>query len=116
MQGFPVHLRALCGTHADFANVAIFDSHALFTDMFNNPALYLNGTAPPNVMGSINECVFELNGGPVGGAGPPPVPGPERDSFLWFDELHPSEQADRIVAREMANALKGNTRWATWIS
>ncbi|EJD35181.1 GDSL lipase/acylhydrolase [Auricularia subglabra TFB-10046 SS5] len=98
------------------ARIALFDSHALFTDMYTNPALYLNGTAPLNVTGSIAGCPFELNGGPVGGACPPIVEAAERDSFLWFDELHPSEQANRIVAREMAGALRGNTRWATWIS
>ncbi|EJD37643.1 GDSL lipase/acylhydrolase [Auricularia subglabra TFB-10046 SS5] len=108
-------LRALAPTLRG-ARIAYFDSHALFTDMFANPARYLNGTAPLNVTGSINGCPFELNGGPVGGACPPQVQGSDRDSFLWFDELHPSEQADRVVAREMVAALRGNTRWATWIS
>lgn len=98
------------------ARIALFDSHALFTDMFNNPARYLNGTAPLNVTSSINSCPFTAAGQPAGGACPPQVAGSARDSFLWFDELHPSEQADRIVAREIVAAMKGNTRWATWIS
>ncbi|KZV88125.1 carbohydrate esterase family 16 protein [Exidia glandulosa HHB12029] len=109
-------LQALAPSLRD-SRIALFDSHALFTDMFIHPELYLNGTAPLNVTGSINECVFELNGGPVGGACPnATTDGAVRDSFLWFDELHPSEQADRIVAREMVKAMKGNTRFATWIS
>ena len=101
---------------ATHASAALFDSHALFTDMFNNPSRYLNGTVPPNVTGSIAACEFELHGGPVGGSCPLPVLGPAQDSFLWFDELHPSQQADRVVARELASAVRGNTRWATWIS
>lgn len=86
--------------------------------MFNHPSRYLNGTAPLNVTGSINQCVFEPdNGGPVGGVCAPATgDNAIRDSFLWWDELHPSEQADRIVAREMVKAMRGNTRWATWIS
>ncbi|KZW01313.1 hypothetical protein EXIGLDRAFT_830062 [Exidia glandulosa HHB12029] len=99
------------------SHIALFDSHALFTDIFNNPSQYLNGTAPLNVTGSINQCIFELNGGPIGGTCPPPTTdGGVRDSFLWFDELHPSEQADRIVAREMVKAMKGDTKFAKWIS
>ncbi|KZV91411.1 carbohydrate esterase family 16 protein [Exidia glandulosa HHB12029] len=98
------------------ARIALFDSHGLFLDMYKHPQLYLNGSAPLNVTGAIIECVYELNGGPVGGVCPPPVLGPAQDSSLWFDELHPSQQANRIVAREIANALRGDTRWATWIS
>jgi hypothetical protein len=34
-----------------------------------------------------------------------------------FDELHPSEQADRIVAREIAQAIEGRAnQWTTWLS
>ena len=34
-----------------------------------------------------------------------------------YDELHPSEQADRIVAREVAQVIKGQkNQWTTWLS
>ena len=34
-----------------------------------------------------------------------------------YDELHPSEQADRIVARNIADGILGiPSRWFTWIS
>lgn len=34
-----------------------------------------------------------------------------------FDELHPSEQSDRIVAREIANEIIGiGSKYATWFS
>ncbi|EJD37647.1 hypothetical protein AURDEDRAFT_199612 [Auricularia subglabra TFB-10046 SS5] len=98
------------------AHLALFDSHALFKDIIQHPDQYLNGTAAPNVVSGIADCEHEPTGGPIGGRCPEPVQGTDRDSYLWYDELHPSEQADRVVAREMAKALKGNTKWATWIS
>ncbi|KAF8066944.1 GDSL lipase/esterase [Lyophyllum atratum] len=97
------------------AHIGLFDSHGLFADMFANPAMYLNGTAPLNVTGAINSCVFEI-GGTVGSC--TTVTGSAaRDSYLWFDELHPSEQADRIVAREVAKVIEGGkSTWGTWLS
>ncbi|KAL4258881.1 hypothetical protein AB1N83_010344 [Pleurotus pulmonarius] len=83
---------------------------------FDHPSLYLNGTAPLNVTGASEACVFPLDGEP----GTPVCTttlGADRDSFLWVDELHPSEQADRIVAREIAEAIRGKAnKWTTWLS
>ncbi|KAJ7723270.1 GDSL lipase/esterase [Mycena maculata] len=97
------------------SHIALFDSHALFQDMYDHPALYLNGTAPLNVTGAWDSCVY-----PLGGIGTPDCTianGTARDSFLWTDELHPSEQADRIVAREIALTLEGKgSQWTTWLS
>lgn len=36
------------------------------------------------------------------------------DSFLWYDALHPSEQADRVIAREFLEVVKGGSRWARY--
>lgn len=108
-------LQALAPTLED-AHIAYFDSHSLFEDMFDQPELYLNGTAPAfNVTGCINSCVFELD---VPNSGVcTVVNGTDRDSYLWFDELHPSEQADRIVAREIAKVFQGEeSQWTTWLS
>ncbi|KAG9020057.1 hypothetical protein FS842_007619, partial [Serendipita sp. 407] len=45
------------------------------------------------------------------------VTGTDVDSFVWYDELHPSEQTHRILAREMASVMKGKkTKWVTWLS
>lgn len=71
------------------------------TDVYNNPSAYLNGTSAPDVTGYAN-----LNG--TVNASP--------DSFLWYDELHPSEQADRIIAREFIGVVEGNSKWATYWS
>ncbi|KAF9465452.1 GDSL lipase/esterase [Collybia nuda] len=96
------------------AHIGLFDSHALFTDMFKRPSLYLNGTVPLNVTGAVNSCVFELHGSSSNCV---VISGSAKDSYLWWDELHPSEQANRIVAREMAASIQGKkTRWTTWLS
>ncbi|KAF4566047.1 hypothetical protein EYR36_011461 [Pleurotus pulmonarius] len=98
------------------AHIALFDSHSLFQDMFDHPSLYLNGTAPLNVTGASEACVFPLDGEP-GSPVCTTTLGADRDSFLWVDELHPSEQADRIVAREIAEVVRGKAnKWTTWLS
>lgn len=75
--------------------------------MYNNPSAYLNGTAPPNVTGWINQC--NLNGTVCSARNSP-------DSYLWYDELHPSEQADRNVAKEFVNVIGGDSQFAEYWS
>ena len=103
--------------------------------MYQNPSVYLNGTAPLNVTGCVQPCVYALNASTARPTSCTIVNGTARDSYLWYvwylrikmstsnvattryDELHPSEQADRIVAREMAAVIDGQgSKWATWIS
>ncbi|KAI0648790.1 hypothetical protein C8Q79DRAFT_903066 [Trametes meyenii] len=99
------------------AHIGLFDSHALFTDMINRPQMYLNGTAPLNVTGAAHACVFQENES----TGDPGVctdaVGSDRDSFLWYDELHPSEQAERQVAKLISDVIHRKTeQWITWLS
>lgn len=91
----------------DDAKIADFDVNALITDIWANPGNYLNGTAPGNVTGVILSC-------DAAGGNCREVPRGERDSYLWYDELHPSEQASRIVAREFVGVLGGKSRWASY--
>jgi hypothetical protein len=35
---------------------------------------------------------------------------------MWYDELHPSEQTDRVIAREFVDVVKGKSKWATYWS
>ncbi|EJD06124.1 GDSL lipase/acylhydrolase [Fomitiporia mediterranea MF3/22] len=99
------------------AHIGLFDSHALFSDMISNPSQYLNGTAPPNVTIPIKSCAFQLNEDVNDTGNCTIVNGTDRDSYLWYDELHPSEQADRVVARELTNAvLRKSNDWVTWFS
>jgi len=37
--------------------------------------------------------------------------------LLRYDELHPSQQSDRIVAKEITAVMKGEyNQWTTWLS
>ncbi|KAI0630546.1 GDSL lipase/esterase [Trametes polyzona] len=100
-------LKQLAPTLPD-AHIGIFDSHSLFADMYANPGNYLNGTAPLNVTGAVNTCSPD---------GCITVQGTDRDSYLWYDEMHPSEQADRIVAQQISQIILGEeNNWTTWLS
>jgi hypothetical protein len=72
------------------------------TDIYNNPSQYLNGSALLDVTGYANNVNGSNNTSP--------------DSFMWYDELHPSEQTDRVTAREFVNVVKGGSKWATYWS
>jgi phospholipase/lecithinase/hemolysin len=38
------------------------------------------------------------------------------DSYLWYDELHPSEQTQRTVAKNFMDVINGNSSYATYYS
>ncbi|KAJ5714373.1 uncharacterized protein N7483_011554 [Penicillium malachiteum] len=84
------------------SSFAIYDLHSLITDVWENPANYLNGTVPYNVTSSIHRCGSPCDSDAV------------RDSYMWYDDLHPSEQTDRVVAREFVEVVKGQSKWATY--
>ncbi|KAJ7203776.1 hypothetical protein GGX14DRAFT_551761 [Mycena pura] len=92
----------------------LFDSYGLFQDILDHPSQYLNGTAPLNTTGCIKSCVYQLNE-PITDTGVCTiVNGTDRDSYLC---LHPSEQTDRVLAKEIAQVVKGKeNRWTTWLS
>lgn len=87
------------------SHFAVMNMYGLFYDIHNNPAQYLNGSAPLNVTGYDQHC--NLTGGDCTRSNNP-------DSFLWFDELHPSEQTERVVARTFVDVVKGVSPWATY--
>ncbi|KAK7509276.1 GDSL lipase/acylhydrolase family protein [Phyllosticta citricarpa] len=82
------------------ARWALFDMYSLITDIYVNPAAYLNGTAPLNVDSYITANMTMLPS--------------DRDSYLWYDSLHPSEQTDRIIAREFVGVVRGGSKWGTY--
>lgn len=122
--------------------LASFDTYGLFMDMYNNPGAYLNGTGPANVTGSVVSCVVQPGESGADVSTCTVVEGEGlRDGYLWFafsplgfsgtekcmdilcsriyryNDLHPSQQANRVVAREITAVLKGEqNRWTTWWS
>lgn len=89
------------------AHFAVFDVEGLLGDIYSRPAVYLNGTTVPlNVTAPDNKC--NHNKVCVRGSSP--------DSYLWYDDLHPSEQAGRVVAREFIGVLGGKSKWAKYNS
>lgn len=94
------------------ASVALFDVYGLMSDIYTHPDMYLNGTEKASVQGYEHHCSEDADGEwsdcvkEFGGDSP--------DSFMWFDELHPSTQTDRVVAREFLGVLGGGSRWAKY--
>lgn len=79
--GVPFHLRL--GARWPEASFTIFDVHSLFHDIIADPESYLD--APANVTGYYHHC--NVDGEACVDSEEP------MSSFLWYDELHPSERA-----------------------
>lgn len=94
------------------ASFASFNVNQLMQDMYDSPEMYFNGTSAANVTGFENHCVQNATGdGTIcskaeGGMSP--------DSFMWYDELHPSTQTDRVIARSFLDVLNGNSTYADY--
>lgn len=86
------------------ASFAVFDVNTLITDIYNHPQNYLS--SPANVTGQYNLC-------DVTGAN---CVKQKRslDHFLWYDELHPSERTDEVIAHEFVNVVAGKSKYATY--
>ncbi|KIK59717.1 carbohydrate esterase family 16 protein [Collybiopsis luxurians FD-317 M1] len=98
------------------AHLGLFDSYSLFEDMIAHPAAYLNGTAPLNTSSCVHACHYQLNESTADMGICTIANGTDRDSFLWYDELHPSEQTDRNIAKEVAEVIEGkDNRWTRWM-
>ncbi|KIW15114.1 hypothetical protein PV08_07901 [Exophiala spinifera] len=81
------------------ARVALFDVNSLMTDMYFSPEFYFNGTAPANVTSFYTKTQEDrLN----------------PDSFMWRDDLHPSEQTHRNIAAELVRVLDGTSDYAQY--
>jgi hypothetical protein len=61
----------------------MFDSYSLFTDIYNNPRQYLNGTAPLNVTVSASACIFQVDEPETDAVNCTIAAGSDRDSYMW---------------------------------
>ncbi|KAI1841448.1 hypothetical protein JX265_001484 [Neoarthrinium moseri] len=86
------------------ASVAIFNVHQLILDIRSEPEKYLD--APANVTGFYNHCALD-GSNCITSENP-------LSSFLWYDELHPSERTDEIIGKEFAKLVSGNSSYATY--
>ena len=78
----------LIGASADTLHIALFDSHALFNAIIANPAEFLNGTAPLDVLTPISSCRYPVNAN-TSTTFPncTEVTGTDRDSHLWYTSI-----------------------------
>lgn len=65
------------------ASMAVFNVWQLISDIYDDPTAYLNGTQPANVTAPEHQCTPEA-------VCQLAFNGTSSDSFLWFDDLHPS--------------------------
>ncbi|QRV79368.1 carbohydrate esterase family 16 protein [Ceratobasidium sp. AG-Ba] len=92
------------------ARFGIFDSFRLFKDIYEKPQDYLVGPTY-NVTGVIQTCRYPPgNSTLVCEAEPYAV----RNSYMWWNELHPSERVHDIVAQNVIKALKGQGPFVQW--
>jgi len=90
------------------SSIEYFDTYHFFEDMYDNPSKFFNGTLPPNVTGHCHQCP---NATDYHFCGIGDCTVDQRDSFMWWDELHPSEQTGRNLAREMVNKILGKSQY-----
>lgn len=86
------------------ATVDLFDVNSLLSDIFHNPAAYLD--SPANTTGFYHHCNAENNS--ICTTEPNSL-----DTFLWYDELHPSNKTDTVIAREFLGVVAGNSSYGT---
>ncbi|KAH9876847.1 hypothetical protein IAQ61_002208 [Plenodomus lingam] len=102
---FRTPFAALADARYAGARFANFDVNRLLAHLYYNPAQYLNGTTPLNVQGVHRLCDAQSRNCTVSG---------DPDSFAWFDALHPSEQTNRVVAREFVRVVGGLSEYAEY--
>ncbi|RDW74437.1 SGNH/GDSL hydrolase family protein [Aspergillus mulundensis] len=85
------------------AQLAVMDMYGLVWEVYHNPNQYFD--PPANVTGYVKHC--NKTTGHCERL-------PNEHSFLWFDELHPSERTDQIVGQEFVNVVAGNSSFANY--
>ncbi|EXJ80732.1 hypothetical protein A1O3_07016 [Capronia epimyces CBS 606.96] len=80
------------------ARVALFDVWSLFHVIYFHPDNYFNGTDPADVTGCVRWSKNKAS----------------PDSFMWQDDIHPSEQTDRIIAENFVQVLNGSSKYAQY--
>ncbi|KAI9037140.1 SGNH/GDSL hydrolase family protein [Aspergillus affinis] len=87
------------------AKFAVMDTFGLLSHVYENPTDYFHGNVPANVTGFTKQC--DGNGGNC-------VLAPSPESYMWFDELHPSVRTSEIIAQEFVQVVQGKSKWAAY--
>lgn len=87
------------------ASIAIYDVHSLLTDIYYNPTAF-GLTAPAIVDHPYYLC--DTSGANCVSSSI------SADHYMWYDELHPSQQTDEAIAKEFVNVVKGDSKYATY--
>lgn len=85
------------------ASLTVFDVHSLFSELIANPTEYYESPVDP--IGYFRHC-DPATGACVDSQNDP-------DSFLWYDELHPSVRSSEILAEEFIKVVEGTSKYAT---
>ena len=104
---FSLRAAAYAKSELPGARLAILDANSVMKDIYYHPEQYLNGSAPLNVTGYNRECNMDFSTCRTYRID-------DRDSFMWYDALHPSEQTGRVLAKVWTEVVKGEKKWATF--
>ncbi|KAK3353598.1 hypothetical protein B0T25DRAFT_217399 [Lasiosphaeria hispida] len=88
------------------ATFDLFNVHGLLTDIIKKPQDYLD--APYNVTGYFHHCKATNNADCTDQTNLGP-----RSGFLWYDELHPSDKTDSIIAEHFLDVVAGKSKYGT---
>lgn len=83
------------------ATLSIFDIHSLMMDVMAKPDEYLD--APADVKAPYRVCLDTC----VDSKEP-------KSSFMWYDELHPSERMETIYAKQFIEVVRGCSKYGTY--
>ncbi|KAE8356133.1 hypothetical protein BDV28DRAFT_145477 [Aspergillus coremiiformis] len=86
------------------AGIAVMDLYGLLSDIYYNPEQWF-GQKDVNVTGFVKHCNAQ-------GEDCARLPGEK--TFMWFDELHPSEATDKLIAEEFVKVVRGKSDYATY--
>ncbi|KZP23250.1 carbohydrate esterase family 16 protein [Athelia psychrophila] len=88
--------------------VEFFDTYGFFEEVYHHLAKYFNGSITPDVVGHCHQCPVATDWHFCGIGDCTPA---ERDSYMWWDELHPSEQTGRNLAAEILKKIEGKSKY-----
>ncbi|RDA87022.1 hypothetical protein CP532_3205 [Ophiocordyceps camponoti-leonardi (nom. inval.)] len=93
-KGAPLRLRA----RWPGATMSVLDAHSIFKKAVAEPHRFLD--APANAVTPYRNCLSTCVDSPA-----------KRSSFLWYDELHPSEKMHEVLSQAFIDLLNGGSKY-----